>query len=315
MNAGRFLSYIENSSDLSSETLNDIKQLAEHVPYCQIGQILLTLNLKATDSIQYNNQLKVAVAYAGNRYKLKKLIEKEISESAQQAITPELHVKPAAEVPLHSVVTEQVMQVPEPAVTPELIENVEQTVEAQEQIETANQVIQVLEPVEAETGEVPEPIETIEPTEEVPEQVVRVPQEVPQVSLHEVDEEAHLMELRQILARRLAEIAAEETSEAATEIGKVSTSNLTSAELIDRFIRNEPRISTPKKEFFNPVDKAKQSSQDNEDIVSETLARIHLQQGNNEKAIKIYEKLILLNPEKSVYFAAQIEKIKESLQT
>ncbi len=61
-----------------------------------------------------------------------------------------------------------------------------------------------------------------------------------------------------------------------------NANSLTSNDLIDRFIKNEPRIS-PRKEFYNPVDKSKFSNQDNEEIVSETLAKIHLQQGNNER--------------------------------
>lgn len=49
-------------------------------------------------------------------------------------------------------------------------------------------------------------------------------------------------------------------------------------------------------------------------MVSETLARIYEEQELYDRAIAIYEKLILLNPEKSAYFAALIEKVKEKIQ-
>ncbi len=81
------------------------------------------------------------------------------------------------------------------------------------------------------------------------------------------------------------------------------------SEIIDRFIKNAPRITRSKTDFFNPVDRAKNSTVDKEDIVSETLAKIYHNQGNTDKAIKIYNKLILKYPEKSSYFAALIEKI------
>ncbi len=81
-------------------------------------------------------------------------------------------------------------------------------------------------------------------------------------------------------------------------------------EIIEKFLREEPHISKPKSEFFNPSESALRSSQDEEAIVSETLAKLYSKQGNTAKAIRIYEKLNLLFPEKSSYFAAQIEKLK-----
>ncbi len=85
----------------------------------------------------------------------------------------------------------------------------------------------------------------------------------------------------------------------------------TKQELIDQFIKNSPRISRSKSDFYNPEDYSKTSQIDKEDIVSETLATIYFKQGNYTKAISTYQKLILKVPQKSSFFAAQIEKIKE----
>ena len=46
-------------------------------------------------------------------------------------------------------------------------------------------------------------------------------------------------------------------------------------------------------------------------IVTENLALINARQGNIQKAISIYEQLILKSPQKKTYFAAQIEKLKK----
>ena len=84
-------------------------------------------------------------------------------------------------------------------------------------------------------------------------------------------------------------------------------------EIIDKFIKDNPAIPVPvKDENINVENLANISITDNVDIVSETLAKIYLNQGNNSKAIKVYEKLCLVVPEKSAYFASQIEKIKNS---
>jgi tetratricopeptide (TPR) repeat protein len=82
-------------------------------------------------------------------------------------------------------------------------------------------------------------------------------------------------------------------------------------ELIAQFIENAPRIVRNRSDFYDANEFAKTSTKSHDDLVSETLAKIYLKQGKPDKAIKIYRKLMLINPEKSSYFAALLEKIKE----
>lgn len=79
-------------------------------------------------------------------------------------------------------------------------------------------------------------------------------------------------------------------------------------DLIDKFIRNDPRITPSKAEFYSPTNIAKLSIVDQEEFVSETLAKIYEKQGYFDKAIKVYQKLSLKFPEKNSYFASLIEK-------
>lgn len=55
---------------------------------------------------------------------------------------------------------------------------------------------------------------------------------------------------------------------------------------------------------------AAKSVEENEELVSETLANLYVQQALYEKAVQMYEKLKLKFPNKSGYFASKIENIK-----
>lgn len=85
--------------------------------------------------------------------------------------------------------------------------------------------------------------------------------------------------------------------------------------LINQFIKEEPSVSKPKKEFYSPTKKAKESLEESGLIYSETLANIFAVQGNFPKAIAAFEQLMLTNPEKKVYFALRIKELQEKLNT
>ena len=85
-------------------------------------------------------------------------------------------------------------------------------------------------------------------------------------------------------------------------------------DLIDKFIRDSPGI--PRGEDVPPSDRdlSQASAIDSDSFMTETLARIYERQGLLKKAIYAYEKLSLKYPEKSTYFATQINRIKSQLE-
>lgn len=50
-----------------------------------------------------------------------------------------------------------------------------------------------------------------------------------------------------------------------------------------------------------------------EEWISESMAEVYMKQGKKEKAIEIYHKLSLQNPEKNAYFAAKIENLQKDI--
>ncbi len=84
-------------------------------------------------------------------------------------------------------------------------------------------------------------------------------------------------------------------------------------DLIEKFIIEEPTIPRGNLDQIDDRDLSEESSIEKEDLFSETLAKIYIKQKLYEKAITTYIKLSLKYPEKSVYFAHRIEKIKEKI--
>jgi hypothetical protein len=86
--------------------------------------------------------------------------------------------------------------------------------------------------------------------------------------------------------------------------------------LIDRFLKDNPKISNtgpiiPEINYDNADED--DTPTENDEFITETLARIYIKQGLYQKAINAFQKLTLKYPEKSVYFARQIEEVTKLL--
>jgi hypothetical protein len=81
--------------------------------------------------------------------------------------------------------------------------------------------------------------------------------------------------------------------------------------IIERFIQEEPQIKPQSSDKIDNENKAKKSSEDRDELVTETLAGIYSDQMLYHKAIASYKKLILKFPEKSSYFAGKIEQLEK----
>ena len=84
-------------------------------------------------------------------------------------------------------------------------------------------------------------------------------------------------------------------------------------ELIDKFIENNPKIKpTPK--TTKKVDIKESVKLDKNELMTETLAKVYLEQKKYKKAIQAYKILSLKYPEKSGFFADRIRALEKIQQ-
>ncbi|MEI7490138.1 MAG: hypothetical protein WCK92_01980 [Bacteroidota bacterium] len=373
MNRQQFSEFVKDPLALGEGSITELENLLKQYPYCQSAQVLYTINLQKQNHAAYQAQLKRAVAYAGDRKKLKELLEvKNPSTAAVPAvIAAEPQVEPVTQTPIPEPVYPSAPEtvypsIPEPVYpsTPDELRpqpdtgipapsstgltNVESLpVSSFQSINQEQTTGPGLETAAADKSVPAEPRQEIyiedsvisseelalasppAPAGPLPtagfgpaHHPVAKPSEVRQEKLNQDD-------LLAIVRKRLAEINDEKQAKGREHVSAApvthpdrgepvlrpaSDFSRSKDELIEKFIKEEPKISRPKKEFFNPTLISQRSNMDEEDIVSETLALLYARQGNMQKAIHIYEKLSLRFSEKSRYFAAQIENIKGNTQ-
>jgi len=84
-------------------------------------------------------------------------------------------------------------------------------------------------------------------------------------------------------------------------------------ELIDKFIENNPKID-PTKNIISKVDIKESVKFDSTELMTETLAKVYLEQKKYKKAIQAFKILSLKYPEKSGFFADRIKAVEKIQQ-
>lgn len=274
MEAANLITYIEKPETLQGEAVQAMEQLAAKYPYFSLTQCLLAIAYQNEDDGRYEKQLKKAASSIACRNNLR-MFSMLARRRWEKRDTEEADIN-----------------------------------EHEEEQAPETSFFKFVASSEAQDPEIDGSV--------IPEKMFIIPEIDLSGSREKLSAELALLEekrksldeLKAIVANRLKEI--EEEKRQQEQEAEMPQKKLSRKELIDKFIAENPSITKPKAEFYNPISVAQNSITDKGDIVSETLAKIYEKQGYFEKAISIYEKLSLNNPEKSVYFAAQIERLIES---
>ena len=333
MNKNDFLGLIGSNKPVDRQILNEISELVNIYPYFQTAHLLLLKGLKENSDIRFENQLRNSAIHVADREVLYNLLNiapgqlgDEVSgESTIEKVSEEI---PAVQPPVTDVF-EETKPEEEPQEsgllgpgqtvdeTPKeglITGDIEQTV-----IEYAKNSEDLICEIEKSTSdrsdeEKTESIDQIsshsilvseEPGSNEPERSIMFIEDEPEdtgESVFYMDPGFSVFEKEEAAGTVVQELP-EETV--------ITVSKQTQADLIDKFISASPRIEPKREKTDLPVeDLASKYSEEKGGFVTETLARIYMNQGYYSKAIDIYEKLCLKFPEKSGYFAAQIEKIR-----
>lgn len=334
LNKQEFISLIEQPEQLGKSNITALKQVVADFPYFQAAQVLLTKALYNDHHYEFEKQLKHTSLLVPDRTVLFRYIHN-LSDQQQptEIVVPEtflsLPEQPIENAPLPSteITTPQEIVAEKPEEITISVEDIvaKNNIEEKPQVEEAPVVIEVIEDVTVVEDRVSETISNME--NRVAEENV---QEVKSSEIHSFTEWLQLQQGKKItiievpvepkphleqpvaISPIVQETESSEKTPMETEIAEqVKRSNVNDFEsILDKFIRENPRISRGKAEFYNPVNMAKQSVEENDELVTETLANVYYKQGHYKKAIRAYEKLCLIYPHKMTYFASLIQKIK-----
>ena len=257
---------------------------------------------------------------------LSSIKESEAAIVEQSAKAEEIKTEPIAEQPvLNSAEEEEDDSVIEEMIIPEFkMNSVERSIlssikeaETKAPEEPKEEILEVLQSEDKEEEEIQE--ENEEPIEEIIEE--EEPNEPAKTAAEHLEigkpldfslSEKHSFQEWLQLSRtepidRSNELSPEEQAkiEAAKEEERQKK-----AEIIDKFIETNPKISPIKPGTSAPVVQIEPPVEDNSYLMTETLARVYLEQKKYTKAIQAYEILILKYPEKITFFADRISDIK-----
>jgi hypothetical protein len=338
MQQQQFIDIIKQPFRIESAQLADLEMLVNEYPFFESAHLLYTKGLHKYQAINYSKQLRKTAIVANNRSVLYELLHNvEINVINPVVVIPEV----VAEVKTIESIEEPKKTSGSVSVTNNDIKVIyvntisSTTVNTEKEVlvkETKNEELDIVKSIENETEvsvqdfDVDKLNKNIEleiskgiVQSYVQTDIIKTPELTKEEKieptsftdwLKTVKKESHTY---QIETKNNQSDTVENTEKEVekTKIVKKTTVFDQKKQLIDKIIESDPgRIKLGSNKFFTPASDAKQSLLENEHLVTETLAKIYALQGNISKAIRAYEILSLKFPQKSVYFASLIEKLK-----
>ena len=309
MNRNDFINMIDERATINRQMLGEVYELIDIFPYFQSAHMLLLKGLQRNNDVKFGNQLRKSAIHIADREVLYYLLKSEpSSELNDEKLQPDVAITENNLIETQQTVIESAKN-SEDLIT-EIEKDKNEPLFMEQKAPDNKALIQsILIPTESDNHDSSGVIFVVD--EEKSNDEDKIFYMDPGFS---VPEKNDLLELD--LDAELTVISEGEMdgSRAQNYEEKNSTKQMQS-ELIDKFIIANPRIEPVKDKTDRPFEDISQSFvEEKGGFVTETLARIYVNQGYYSKAIDIYEKLSLKFPEKSSYFASQIEKIKELIK-
>ena len=310
MNKQQFIQFIQSPEKLNSEAVGQLNSLIHDFPYFQTAHLLYLKSLHNQSSIHYNSQLKIAAAYVTDRKVLYNLItdksaiatktentlskqnENALSEQAENVSKETIELPLQEEMQQEEFTLEDVKTLEQENTTEEIISDKDTNTQIEEKLNA-----QILAEI-INTSAIYEILQTETTSEADDKPKITETPTLPSLNTSE----------QHSFSDWLKQTKSSSGYQTSIEISKQNA-------LVDSFITTEPKLISKKTAFYSPVDMARKSVIEDISIITETLAKVYMQQGNLITAKKAYENLSLKFPEKSVYFAAQIKIINKQLNS
>ncbi|TNJ43710.1 hypothetical protein KFZ70_08135 [Tamlana fucoidanivorans] len=308
MNTTDFTHILQQPQNLTFEQIEDVKSIIDTFPYFQAARAIYLKGLQNQGSIKYNQELKTTAAYTADRSILFDFIT---SEAFIQNEISEFIKKNTAYLKNIDVDAEDI--------------SVDKSVGVDEALqEQIKETVGVLDPslfeTKTDSPSSAEDIKTVEENKETlkAEDVLELgkPFNFNKNESHSFNEWLKLTKLKPLErpfkgTPKPAVNVIKKIEEPQPKKNKKTTSEKERKfELIDKFISKNPKIN-PTKSAAPKGNLAKAQMIQPEALMTETLARIYVEQKNFKKAIQSYKILSLKYPEKSGFFANQIKAVEQ----
>lgn len=337
MNINEITYLINNPNTINPNQVLELEKILAEFPYFQSIRNIYTKGLQKQDSFKYNSALKKSAVYTTDRSILFDFItnehyfeEKKKNSEIQKNNNLETENKSEfldnsienqkTEIDLLDTNEDSTNSYPESESPNQTEIEVEKTIEEKFESTLEKSILQSikealpqeLEVTDNELMEMKAKISWLEDTVET--------EEVKPVSFtknetHSFQEWLQLAKTKPIereIDEKTQNNSISDNNANTNEQVKPETKLDSKIDLIDKFISSNPKIPSPKENLPTPSYLTKK--EDTPYLMTETLAKIYLEQKKYSKAIQAYEILILKYPEKSSLFADRILDIKDLQQ-